>query len=354
MSSRLAPPPVETCVDLVREPACSTAATESPPPTTVIARRTRDRLARPERAGGERRLLEHAHRAVPEHRRARRRCAARKRAARLRADVESHQPVRDRSDRLDRDRPRRPRTLAPATTVDRQQRARSRARHRPRARASPRPGPSRPRPATRRPRSPVGPRNVYAIAPPIRIASAFASSVSSTPILSDTLAPPDDRDERPLGRVEQPAERLELLRRSRPAAARQEGAPRPRSRRGRGARRRTRRSRRRRRAPRARARTPGRSPPRPRGSAGSRAAARRRRAAPRRAARRRRRRSRRRRRRRCRAARRGASRTGRERVRRDRACPWAGRGASRGSTRAPALAQRVDGRQRRADARVVA
>src|SRR3990172_3874241 len=36
-NSRLAPPPVEMWLILSARPACSTAATDSPPPTTVVA-----------------------------------------------------------------------------------------------------------------------------------------------------------------------------------------------------------------------------------------------------------------------------------------------------------------------------
>ena len=158
---------------------------------------------------------------------------------------------------------------------------------------------------------------------------------SSTPILSDTLAPPTMATN---GRSGDSSSRRAP--RARAAAAgrplRAAGARRPRSRRARGARRRTRRSRRRRRAPRARARTPGRSPLarveaqvlEQQHVAVARASAT---ACLGRAPRR----SRRRRRRACRAARRGAAAHRLQRVRRDRARPWAGRGASRGSTRAP-------------------
>ena len=67
--SRLAPPPVEMCVIWSARSASSIAAAESPPPMIVIApgfgavsQQLRDGV----RACGESRLLEHAHRPVPD------------------------------------------------------------------------------------------------------------------------------------------------------------------------------------------------------------------------------------------------------------------------------------------------
>ena len=67
MNSSDAPPPVETWVSLSARPACSTAWTDSPPPTIVVAAGIGHRVRHAERAGGEARVFEDAHRAVPEH-----------------------------------------------------------------------------------------------------------------------------------------------------------------------------------------------------------------------------------------------------------------------------------------------
>ena len=67
ISSSEAPPPVETWVTRSSRPNCASAATESPPPTTVVPGHVRDGLARPRACRRERLQLERAHRAVPEH-----------------------------------------------------------------------------------------------------------------------------------------------------------------------------------------------------------------------------------------------------------------------------------------------
>ena len=106
-------------------------------------------------------------------------------------------------------------------------------------------------------------------------ASTTPSSASMTPSLSLTLAPAEHGDERPLGVLAQAEQHLDLLGQQAPGGRRQRAAAGRRSRRGRGGRRRRRR-RRRRRCPRpAGPRRPGRCPPHPGRSAGSRAARRR-------------------------------------------------------------------------------
>ena len=66
------------------KPSARTAAAESPPPTTVNAVDLGDAPRRPPRVpAGERRQLEHAHRAVPEHGPARRRARSANSSRRL-------------------------------------------------------------------------------------------------------------------------------------------------------------------------------------------------------------------------------------------------------------------------------
>ena len=67
ISSSDAPPPVERCVTWSASPNWSSAAAESPPPTTVTPGRGGDGLGDGAGAGGERLELERAHRPVPEH-----------------------------------------------------------------------------------------------------------------------------------------------------------------------------------------------------------------------------------------------------------------------------------------------
>ena len=67
MNSSDAPPPVLTWSTRSARPNSRIAAALSPPPTTVKRARRRDRVGDGARAGRERRELEHAHRAVPEH-----------------------------------------------------------------------------------------------------------------------------------------------------------------------------------------------------------------------------------------------------------------------------------------------
>ena len=61
-----------------------------------------------------------------------------------------------------------------------------------------------------RPRLPRARRNVYAIAPPIRIASTLVSRLRITPILSETLAPPRIATYGCAGLSSHRAQRLEL------------------------------------------------------------------------------------------------------------------------------------------------
>ena len=76
--SRLAPPPVEMWPNAASsKPSLRTAAAESPPPTTVRPVDLGQRLGDGAGAVGERVDLEDAHRAVPEHRPARRRARPR-------------------------------------------------------------------------------------------------------------------------------------------------------------------------------------------------------------------------------------------------------------------------------------
>ena len=68
-NSRLAPPPVETCVNLSASLSSSTAATESPPPTTTVApssARWRQVARHGARAVAEGGHLEHAQGSVPD------------------------------------------------------------------------------------------------------------------------------------------------------------------------------------------------------------------------------------------------------------------------------------------------
>ena len=68
ISSSAAPPPVDRWVTRSASPNWTSAAAESPPPTTVDARGSGHRLGHRARAGRERLELERAHRPVPEHR----------------------------------------------------------------------------------------------------------------------------------------------------------------------------------------------------------------------------------------------------------------------------------------------
>ena len=89
-NSSEAPPPVETWSIRSARPICLTAATLSPPPTTVVAVAARPaRSAIAPRPRGERLHLEHAHRAVPQDR-PRVARPRRRRARSSGADVEAH------------------------------------------------------------------------------------------------------------------------------------------------------------------------------------------------------------------------------------------------------------------------
>ena len=83
-----APPPVDTWSTSSSSRNWASAAAESPPPTTVNALVGGDRLGHRAGAGREPLVLEHAHRAVPEHR-ARLGDDVGERSRRARADVEA-------------------------------------------------------------------------------------------------------------------------------------------------------------------------------------------------------------------------------------------------------------------------
>ena len=183
-----APPPVEMWENPSSgRPSARTAAAESPPPTTLNApsesRAVASMIGLGDAAGalGERGQLEHAHRAVPEHRlRAGEHLG--ERGDRLGADVEALPAVRDRVDR-------RPSGCSP--------RPRSRRRP-PRRRQDDLAGLQQP-PAgvdlvglQQRVADavPWAARKVKHIPPPTSSESTFGSSASMTASLSDTFEPP--------------------------------------------------------------------------------------------------------------------------------------------------------------------
>ncbi len=96
MNSSDAPPPVLTWSTSSARPICRMAAALSPPPTTVKPGELGDRLGDGAGAGRERRELEHAHRAVPQHGRRARELVGVQRGG-LGADVEALPPVGDRA-----------------------------------------------------------------------------------------------------------------------------------------------------------------------------------------------------------------------------------------------------------------
>ena len=243
-SSREAPPPVDTWSMRSARPNWATAAALSPPPTTVRPLRRGDRLGDGTGAGLEARVLERAHRAVPEHR-----AGVGDDVAELRGragpDVDALPAVGQVGAGL----------AHLAALVGLEQHAVGRQRGHVGRQVDPVAGSASSRrhvstwsaSTSESPtRWPWATRNVKHMPPPMTRASTTPSSASMTASLSDTLAPPSTATNGRSGFSRMPSEHLDLAL-EQPAGGRRQRLPAARrSTRGRGATRRRRRSRRRR------------------------------------------------------------------------------------------------------------
>ena len=218
ISSSDAPPPVERWSTRSASPNCASAAAESPPPTTVVAVASRPPPRRPRACR-------------PRTARARTRPSGRSRTPCRRRAIASRVALgrarrrrRAPSSRRARRRRRASRTLGVGVERARRRRGRSAARSlspppRARARAGSTPSSSH----SESPTSwPWALKNGKHIAPPIRTASARSRNASSTPILSVTLAPPTTATSGRCGSSRMPRERRDLALEQRPGGARQQ------------------------------------------------------------------------------------------------------------------------------------
>ena len=185
MNSSDAPPPVETWLSLSARPACSTACDRLAAADDRRGRRVGQRVRDGERAGGEARIFEDAHRAVPEHRAGPAdlgREALDRSAGRCRRSSSSARDVVDRA---------RARLAALALQVGGDHHVGRAAGSCRRGRSSSRAvAPGRLRAGSCRPRGPRALRNVLAMPPPMSSRSTRSIRFSSTPSLEETLAPP--------------------------------------------------------------------------------------------------------------------------------------------------------------------